>query len=149
MEASWLAVHWLDLLQSIGIIGGLLLTSYVAWKDTEARRVANSIAINEQYRQIWRELYDHPELSRVLQKRVDLKQEPISLSEELFVTTLILHLGTVVRATKRGEFVQLEGLRKDVKEFFALTIPRNIWGKIKAFQDSEFVAFIDDCLDLH
>ena len=147
MGASWIQAHWLDLLQSVGIIGGLLLTSYVTWKDAEARRIANSIAITEQYRQVWREVYDHPELSRVLQKHVDLKQQPISVGEEIFVTTLILHLDTVVRATKRGEFVKIDGLRKDVEDFFGLAIPKAVWAKVKTFQDSDFVAFIEDCLN--
>jgi hypothetical protein len=143
---NWIAEHYFDLLQSIGIIGGLLFTAYSIRKDERARRIGNSIAINEQYRQIWKELYERPQLSRALNKDVDLKKEPVSGQEELFVTMLILHLSTVFRAMKHGEFVKYEGLQKDVKEFFALPIPRMIWGKIASLQDADFIKFIEAAL---
>jgi len=146
MEANWITGHWLDLLQSIGIVGGLLFSAYTTRKDERARRISNSIAINEQYRQIWNEMYNHPELSRVLTKDANVKQMPVSRQEELFVTTLILHLSTVYRAMKDGEFVKLEGLQRDVKEFFSLPIPRAVWNKIKEFQDKTFVIFIETSL---
>jgi hypothetical protein len=146
MGANWTSSNWLELLQSIGIIGAFLLTGYVAWKDEHARRIGNSIAITDQYRQIWRELYRHPELARVLVKDVDLEKHPASKQEEIFVTTLILHLGTVYRAMERHEFVKLEGLRKDVEEFFALPIPDSVWKKIKPFQNADFTQFVENCL---
>jgi hypothetical protein len=47
---------------------------------------------------------------------------------------------------KHGEFVKYEGLQRDVKEFFALPIPRMIWGKIAALQDADFNKFIEAAL---
>src|ERR1043166_739101 len=142
---TWDAQHWLDLLQSVGIVGGLLFTAYTTWKDVRARRISNSIAIDGQYRDIWKELYDHAELSRVLAKDADIEKQPVSVQEEMFVKTLVLHLGTVYRALTYGEFAKLEGLRKDVREFFALPIPREVWQRIKVFQDKDFVEFIRKC----
>jgi len=144
MEANWITGHWLDVLQSLGIVGGLLFSAYTTRKDERARRISNSIAINEQYRQIWNTMYEHPELSRVLAKSVNVDKAPVSHQEELFVTTLILHLSTVYRAMKHGEFVNLEGLQKDVAEFFLLPIPRAVWENIKPFQDGNFVRFIEE-----
>lgn len=141
--SAWVAQHWLDLLQTIGIVGGLVFSAYTTWKDERARRIGNSIAITEQYRQIWKELYERPELSRVLAKDADAKKQPVSDQEELFVRTLVLHLGTVYRAMKHSEFVKLEGLRKDVQEFLSLPIPKAVWNNIKRFQDRDFVAFLD------
>jgi plasmid maintenance system killer protein len=147
MEVSrWLTEHWFDLLQTVGIVGSLLFAAYTTRKDVRARKIGNSIAINEQYRQIWKELYERPELSRVLEKAVDLGKKPISVQEELFVNMLILHLSTVYRAMRHGEFVKLEGLRKDVEGFFSLPVPRVMWEKIKPLQDTDFIAFIEDCL---
>jgi len=80
----------------------------------------------------------------VLAKDVNVAQMPVSREEELFVTTLILHLSTVYRAMKHGEFVKLEGLQKDVAEFFALPIPEAVWKKIKPLQDRNFVRFIEE-----
>ena len=81
----------------------------------------------------------------MLAKDADVKKQPVSIQEELFVKTLVLHLGTVYRAIKHSEFVKLEGLRKDVSEFFGLPIPREVWQKIKSFQDKDFVEFIGKC----
>ena len=146
MEVSpWFADHWFDLLQTVGIVGGLLFTAYATWKDERARRIGNSIAITEQYRQIWKELYERAELSRVLAKDADVKKQPVSIQEELFVKTLVLHLGTVYRAMNHSEFVKLEGLRRDVREFFTLPIPREVWQRVKSFQDEDFVQFVGKC----
>lgn len=141
---AWISEHWLDLLQTVGIVASLLLAAYTTWKDDRARRIGNSIAINEQHRKTWKDIYEHPELARVLD--VDADAKDISIGEELFVTTLISHLSTVFRAVKHGEFVTLEGLQRDVREFFALPIPKAVWEKIKPFQDRDFVAFVESCL---
>jgi len=141
---DWITGHWFDLFQTVGIIGGLLLAAYTTWKDAQARRIGNSIAINGQYRTIWKDIYEHPALARVLEKDADAKD--ISTGEELFVTTLISHLSTVFRAMKQGEFVKLEGLQNDVREFFTLPIPKAVWEKLKPFQDDDFVALVESCL---
>jgi hypothetical protein len=141
----WIAQHWFELVETIGIIGGLLFTAFTTRKDERARRISNLIAVTEQHRQIWMELYDRPRLSRILKKDVNLNKDIISEEEALFVNLLILHLGTVYRAMKEGVFVKLEGLQEDVKEFFALPIPKAIWEKAKSLQDKDFAEFIGKC----
>jgi hypothetical protein len=84
-------------------------------------------------------------LARVLEKRVDLEVQPASLQEWLFVKLLILHLDTVYHAMKAEMFVSLEGLQKDIKEFFSAPIPWTIWEKLKPFQDEDFVEFVERC----
>lgn len=143
---DWIAGHWFDLLQTVGIIGSLLLAAYTAWKDDRARRIGNSIAINDQHRRIWKDIYEHPQLARVLEKDADVAETPVSLGEELFVTSIVAHLSTVFRAMKHGEFVKLEGLQNDVREFFALPIPKAVWEKLKPFQDANFAKFIETAL---
>jgi hypothetical protein len=147
MEATnWIATHWFDLIQTVGIVGSLLFAAYTTHKDDAARKIANSIAMNDQYRQIWKEIYEHPKLARVLQKDADVEKDPVSIQEERFVTTLILNLGTAFRAMKYGEFVTLEGLQKDIQGFFSLPIPKVLWTKIKPLQDASFVAFAEKCM---
>jgi hypothetical protein len=143
---AWISEHWFDVLQTVGIIGSLLLAAYTTWKDALARRIGNSIAINGQYRTIWKDIYEHPHLARVLEKDADVAETPISLGEEMFVTTLVAHLSTVFRAMKHGEFVKLEGLEKDIRKFFALPIPKAVWEKLKPLQDASFVKFIETAL---
>jgi hypothetical protein len=144
--SQWIGEHWFDLIQSVGIIASLLFSAYTTRKDERARRIGNLIAVNDEYRHIWREFYGQPRLSRVLKHDVDLNKEPISDEEWLFVKMLILHLDTVRRAIKARMFVKIEGLREDVRDLFALPIPKAVWEKIKPFQDKDFVAFIEDCL---
>ena len=144
MEASHLfGVDWLDLIEKVGIIGGLLLTAYSVRKDEKARKISNHIAITGQYRDVWKEIFERPSLSRLLQETVDLKANPISEEEALFVNILILHLDCVFRAMEEGMFVTLEGLRTDIKEFFILPIPKAIWETSKMFRDRKFVAFVE------
>ncbi len=142
----WILEHWFELLQTVGVVGGLLFTGYTLRKDEKAGKVSNLIAINAQYGRIWNEFYARPMLHRVLRTEVDLSSEPISDDEYLFVKMLIFHLDTVRRAMEAGVFVEIERLRKDVHAFFAFPIPRVIWDKIKPFQDEDFVEFIERCL---
>jgi hypothetical protein len=45
-----------------------------------------------------------------------------------------------------GMFVPLEGLKEDIKGFFSLPIPKNIWGKNRSLQDKDFAQFVESCL---
>ncbi len=141
----WLSAHF-DLIQTIGIVGSLGLAVYTAWKDERARQIGNSIAISNQHRELWKSVYGRSDLERVVDAQPDLEESPITISEQLFVTTLIAHLSTVFRALKHGEFVKLEGLKKDVQEFFALPIPKRVWMKLKPYQDINLVVFVESCL---
>ena len=146
MEA-WLAENWFDLAQTVGIIGGLLFTAHAIRRDERARAITNTIAVNEQYSQIWHEFYERPELARILEKNADLNQKPVSNDEALFVKTLLLHLDVVRRTMKAGIFVKIQGLQKDIRDFLTLPIPNAVWNKIKPFQDRDFVAFVESCLN--
>lgn len=147
MEAlHWVGANWFEIAQTAGIIGGQGFAAYVFWKDTEARRISNLIALKQENREIWREPYYRPELFRVLQKDVDLKEKPVTNDEWLFVKTLILHLDTVRRAMRSGMFITLEGLSSDVRDFFSSPVPKAVWEKLKPFQDREYVNFIETML---
>ena len=143
---DWITGHWFDLFQTVGIIGSLLLAAYTTWKDAKARRISNSIAISDQHWKIWSSVYEYPSLARVLDKDADVAEPPVSLGEEMFVTTIVAHLSTVFRAMTHGEFVKLEGLQNDVREFFALPIPKAVWKKLKPLQDANFAKFIETAL---
>lgn len=138
--------HWFDLLQTLGIVGGLLFTAYAVRKDERARKISNLIAVKQQYREIWEKLYWHPALFRVLKGDLDLKSQPITDEEWLFVKLNIFNLDTIYRSMRSGMFVHLEGLQKDVREFYSLPIPRAVWERLKPFQDEAFVKFVEDAL---
>jgi hypothetical protein len=145
--ARWIAEHWFDLLQTAGIVSGFAFTIHALHTESEARKIDNLIALNQEHMAIWKELYVRPELPRITEKRVALDTKPLSHEEALFVTFLILHLSVVYRAMRARMFVNIEGLTKDVKEFFSLPIPKTIWNTIKSSQDKDFVTFIESVTD--
>ena len=143
--ANWISEHWFELLQSAGIVSGFLFTAHSIRKESEARKIANMISMAEHHHSLWKEFYKHPELSRVIDKRAALDTKPLTDEEQLFVTSLILHLDGVHRAMKAKMFVRLEGLQKDIQTFFSLPIPKAVWEKSKSLQDADFVAFVEKC----
>ncbi len=144
--ANWIHRYWFDLFQTVGIVGGLLFTAYAVRKDERARKITNLIALNERHDYIWSKFYERPELARVLKKEVDLNRQPISDEEWLFAKMLIIHLDTVCRAVKAGMFIEIKGIKSDVREFLRLPIPKMVWEKIRPFQDEDFVEFVETTL---
>jgi len=142
----WVSENWFELLQSFGIVGGFTLAAYTAWKDEQARRIGNSIAVSNQHRELWRTIYERSNVQRVLDREPDLEEHPVSLEEELFVTALVAHMSTVFRAMRFGEFVKLEGLRIDVRQFLSLPIPKAVWERLKPLQDVTLIEFVESCL---
>lgn len=137
--------NWFTVLQSAGIIGGLLFTGIALRRDAKGRRIENLIAITANHRDIWRDLYHRPELARVLRAPVDLVRKPISREEEVFVVAVILHMNSVYQATKEGLFQKLSGFPQDIRWIFSHPIPSVVWEKIKSLQDQDFVAFVEAC----
>lgn len=117
---------------------------YTIHEDREERRVSNLFSLTKNHREIWSLLIDRPELARVLDRQVDIETRPIEETERRFVLFLILHLATSFEAQKRGMFVEADGIRRDVKNFFTLPIPRTIWREFRAFQQPDFVWFVDN-----
>ncbi len=140
---TWLWENWFSILQTGGIIGGLVLASASFSRDAKARRIANLITITEHHRNIWAQLFDRPELTRVVEASVDLRRKPITEAENLFVNLLIVHLSTAYRALNDGMLVRPEQLQRDIQWFFALPIPRAIWSESKILQDRRFIEFVE------
>src|SRR5258708_5303031 len=132
---AWSSDNWFILLQSIGIIAGLVFTAASLRLDAKTRRVGNLMALTKSHPGIWSELYDRPELARVIAATVDLKQKAMTLDEEWFIRFVILHLNTVYHARKEEVLLNLEGMHKDVRWFFSLPLPQMVWGKLKPLLD--------------
>jgi hypothetical protein len=147
MEALlfWLKTNQ-DLLQNIGILVGFAVTAYTLKTEARARRIDNLITFTQQHRDIWKMMYEYPEVARVRDPHADLKQEPMTAQEHRFASLLILHLATVYRTSTEGMFVVLPGLRNDISMSFALPIPRAVWEEMKHLQSDDFVQFVESCL---
>jgi hypothetical protein len=140
---DWVWHNWFTFLQSIGIVGGLVFTGVSLRIDAKVRQVGNLLTVTQHHREIWSNLYQRPELSRVLDPGADIEGQPVSTAEELLVLMVILHLSGVYEARKDGMLVSLEGLQKDVQEFFNLPLPGAVWTKFKGMQNVDFVRFVE------
>ncbi len=140
---SWLVLHWFDLLQTVGIVGGLYFTGWSLYLNTQTQRAANLLTLTEQHRDIWRMLYEEQKLARVLEAKLDLSQNPLTGDEARFVGFLFLHLNASYQAIKAGVLMKAEGLALDIQQFFDLPIPQAVWQKLRKFYDADFVAFIE------
>ena len=141
----WLTDNAFELLNALGIVGGLLFTAHSLRSETKTRRVANLLALTEAHRNIWKEHFKNPDLVRVLVPIVALSKEPITNEEEIFVNLVIQHLSVVYHTMRDELIIKPEGLRRDVASFFSLPIPKTIWDKLKVAQNDDFVLFVDSC----
>src|SRR5690348_13551762 len=116
----WFGQNWFILLESVGIVGGLVFTGISLHESTKSQRVANLIAITQHHREIWTYLYTRPSLSRVINPDLNLWRAPVTDEEALFVSLLVLHLGAVFEAMKARSFPKREGLGQDIRSFFSL-----------------------------
>jgi hypothetical protein len=140
---QWVAGHGLDLLQAIGIIASLGFTAAAFRKDDTSRRVANLLTLTKSHREIWSEIYQRPELTRVLSRSVNLRAFPVTDAEAIFVTFLLHHLGTAHRAMHEGMFATRQALDRDIHWFLNLPIPRQVWEASRDFLEPDFVAFVE------
>lgn len=141
---NWLTKHWLDLLQSTGIVGSLWFTSIALRNDAKAKRLQSLFIITQSHREIWSEIYKRPELGRILGPKADVRSLPVTNDERMFVNFLILHLKNVYQASQSDLYIAPEALRKDIGSFFALPVPKDVWDQVKEYQDDEFVAFVEE-----
>lgn len=144
MEAGeWIAGNWFVLLQSIGIISGLVFAALSFRMDAKTQRYANLHFITGHHAELWTQLHRRPELARILDESVDLEGEPVTPQEEWFIKLLILHLNNVHWAIRNRLYETPQGLRKDIRFFLSLPIPRAVWEEMKAFHDREFIRFVE------
>jgi hypothetical protein len=142
---GWLSQNWFNLLSSIGVIGSLWFATLSIRSGTKTWQISNLLAITANHREVWTVFLNDKELGRVRDATADTSQEPITDAERIFVGLVIQHINSVYCAMNDHLVIQVEGLRRDIAQFFSLPIPREIWEKIKVFQNDDFVAFVESC----
>lgn len=115
-------------------------------REGRALRATNILRLTEQHRDLWKELFARPSLSRVLKADADLAARPVSDDESVFVGLLILHLNSTYVAIKAGVLKSPEGLAPDIRGFFSLPIPGAVWQRMHHLHDADFVAFVNGAL---
>jgi hypothetical protein len=144
---SWISDNWFNLISAVGIIASLLFTGSSLRSETKARRIGNLLNLTESHRELWTTMFDHPELSRVLDAAADLSKQPITPVESIYVGLAIQHLGSAYQAMKGGIVIRQDGLCDDIKSFFTRPIPKAVWKKSKKLQNKDFVRFVQSSLN--
>ncbi len=142
----WVEQNWFSFIQSLGIVGSLLLTGAALRKDSRSRKASDLLNLLEQHRQLWGEIHRRPELARVLSQNVDLVAQPISLAEEEFINLIIVHYQTGWMLALAGTGNTLSAVASDLRWFFSFPLAKAAWKEIKVGRDESFVAFVDASL---
>jgi hypothetical protein len=143
---DWFGQNWFDLLQTVGIIGGLIFTAKALRDDSQERRVTNLLFLTKNHRELWSNAFYRPELARVFEASVDLTQMPVTSGEHLFVNLVIQHVHSAFQAMGEKLVIKPESVSRDIGSFFSLPIPNAIWRQAKRLQDEDFAAFVESCL---
>lgn len=143
---SWIGSHGFDLLSAVGIIAGLAFTTASYRENTRSRRLTNLVRLTEQHRDIWEESQNNPKVARIRDPKADLYTKPVTAEESQFVMLLMFHLHCWYRAIQEKEVSSLDGLEKDIRNFFSRPIPRHVWEDRKSFFDRDFRQFVDELL---
>ena len=143
----WIGNHWLELVETLGI-AGLYFTARTIRLEIKSRKLDYLIELTKQHRDIWMEVYRRPELMRVSKQDVDIESDPITPEEELFVNFLILHLSASYQAFANALFSKPEALSADIRQFFSNPIPQAVWRKLRHLQNSDFVEFVEGCIEI-
>ena len=142
----WIGNHGFDLLEAVGIIGSLTFAGAAFRRDHRSRRIENLLNLTQNHREIWKELLRDQRLKRILDAGVDPVAEPITREEDIFVNLVVQHLNFVFYAIRDELTIDPTGLRRDVRQFFSLPIPKRVWGGLKELQNRDFVEFVEECL---
>lgn len=136
-----------DTLGTLGVVGSLLFTAITIRSESKSRQAANLLAITNAHREIWTAMIDKPALHRVLEPTVDVKANPVTSEESLFVMFLINHLAASWHAMKSRMLPAREAVEADIRMFFALPIPKEVWRRTRELQDPRFRRFMDRILE--
>ena len=138
---------WFQAVQTVGIIGSLLLSALAFRGAGRATRVANLFTLTAAHRDIWRRLDKDSALEYILDEGAD--PELLTSAQRRFLAELILHISSSFEASRLDALVPLEGLRRDVRSLMALPAPQAAWAELRHLQNREFRDFVDALLPAH
>src|SRR5438093_11227108 len=88
----WFAQHGFTLLQSIGIIAGLLFNALSLRADAKSRRVSNFITVTAHHREIWTPFAEEAEVTLVLEPHAAVNAAPVPSGEGLLTHDTVLDI---------------------------------------------------------
>jgi hypothetical protein len=135
----WLQENWFDLLQTAAIVASFVAMS----RDKRKEKVQNRLYFTARHGELSRREVTDARLSRINQPVLDLKAVPITTYEENHIREKFHNFAATFYAEKNGVYTQPAALPEDIGAYFALPIPRAVWGNLKTFLDPDFVTFVE------
>ena len=148
MEALqlWLNAHWFDVVQTLGIVSSILLTSAALRSQAVSQNLGHYLTLVADHRELWSEAHRRPDLARIFRADVNLKVEPMTTAEEEFLNLAIEHFATGWLMARGTRFLHLQGLAADAATFFSRPLPRCAWDRTKHARDPRFVRFVEHAI---
>jgi hypothetical protein len=138
---TWLDSNWFSLVQTVGIVGGLIFTASTIRENSKERRMSNMLTLSDRHRALWNEAVQRKELDRVFQPDADLKN-PTTITEEEFLNLAMIHYELGWRLAKSIGRDEARAQERDACNFFSLPLPRAFWEKSKGFRNQRFVRYV-------
>lgn len=142
MVAAWLVAHK-DVIEVVGIIGGLVFTGLSLRIDARVRRAETLIEITKQHRELWIYFDEHPKLARLFDKNRDMRVHPLADEEVRFANFLFLHFRATYGAKRAAIHVLPEEVEDDWREIFSHPAVAAAWDKVKRLHDRRIVAIVE------
>jgi hypothetical protein len=142
----WVLEHGFDVIGALGIIGGLVFTAISFRSEAKTRRVANLLTLTQNHHELWKVFFKDFDVARVLDPNADVAKQPITIGESAYINVMIQHLSSVHRAMQTDLTIKPEGVKNDVRDFFALPLPKAFWSMARPFQNQDFAEFVEQCL---
>jgi hypothetical protein len=144
--STWVEGNWFNLIQTVGIVGSLILAMAAAKREAKTREIENLLTISGHHRELWGGARQKEELERIFREDDRFLNLPITVAEEEFLNLVTAHYLTSWRISKIGGIITLKELADDVREFFSLPLPRAVWEKTKKNRNRRFVRFVERAL---
>jgi hypothetical protein len=138
----------LRIVQSAGILAGILVGATSMWIGVRSSRTAGRVArvntlltITVNHREIWRQFSSRRELRHAL----DWNAQPDQMTEDeqQWLRELILHLAASFEAERLGVLPPMEGLDADVRQLMSKPLPHAVWRQLRPYQNSAFASYIE------
>jgi hypothetical protein len=143
---GWTRENWFSLVQSVGIVGGLLFTARSLRITQRESRVANTLELAQHHRELWADAHRRPDLARLFDPNANLSATPPSVAEREFLEVAIYHFATCFELATNAKLVSEAALEMDARAFFSRPLPLVVWNDSRASRDPRFVDFIEGCL---
>lgn len=144
--SSWVDSNWFNVIQTVGIVGGLSLTRAAANREARAKEIENLLALSEQHRELWKEIPRRKNMARVFQRDTDPLSTPATVEETEFLNLVIVHFQTGWCIAKTGGLMTLAEMKADVRNFFNLPLPCAVWENTKHSRNKAFVRFVEKAM---